>query len=142
MRFRNGLAAVASVAMASAWLVGTAAPASAAGPCGSGYKLVGTYNIKLGGSKYGILEIRWNSGKGRNCAVAYGRGSTYGSKAYKSVRIKTSGASSWADSDSGQFEYYAGPVYVSARDKCITVLATVKGSGGYGDVRVDRVHCG
>ncbi|MEO3869763.1 spore-associated protein A [Nonomuraea sp. B12E4] len=141
MGFRKGLAAVAGVIVASAWLVGSAAPASAAGKCGNGYKLVGTYDIKLQGAEYGTLEISWNSSKGRNCAVAYGRGSTYGAKAYKSVRIKTTGASSWADSDHGEFKYYAGPVYVSARNKCITVLATVKGSGGYGDVRLNGAHC-
>ncbi|MCF6470383.1 spore-associated protein A [Nonomuraea sp. MG754425] len=145
MRIGNKSAALASaVALAACVASLTAAPAGAAvaaGPCGSGYKLVGTYDISKGG-KQGTLEVRWNAGTGKNCALAYGTGANYGRTAYKGVRIKVHGTSGWAGSDAGQYKYYAGPVYVTARGKCISVAGDIKGSQGIAFAFQQRVHCG
>ncbi|MFC7647329.1 hypothetical protein ACFQX6_47540 [Streptosporangium lutulentum] len=138
MRSRGTLAILASTMMFSTWLVGGAAPASAAGPCGSGYNLVGSYPIPASGAKTGTINVYYNSGSGKNCAIAKGTGSNYGKKNYKVVGISVSGAGRWTGYDSGLFSYYAGPVYVSARNKCIDVL------GGVGSPQrvVRKVHCG
>ncbi|TDD23412.1 hypothetical protein [Nonomuraea diastatica] len=143
---RTKFTAVASAAVLAAGIVSTiAVPASAAavGPCGSGYKLVGTYNISKDGQKFGVLEVRWNAGTGKNCALAYGSGSNYGRADYKAVRIRSSDKTSWADTDWGNFSKYAGPVYVAAKNKCIDVSAHVEGrSGKKGFVYKRDVHCG
>ncbi|NBE97539.1 hypothetical protein FE391_27495 [Nonomuraea sp. KC401] len=144
---RTKLAAVVSAGVLAAGIISTsAAPASAASaasPCGSGYKLVGAYNINKGGQKYGLLEIRWNARTGKNCALAYGSGSNYGRSDYKSVRIRSSDKNSWADTDWGDFSRYAGPVYVAAKNKCIDVAAHIEGtSGKKGYVYKRDVHCG
>ncbi|MEO3799505.1 hypothetical protein [Nonomuraea sp. B1E8] len=144
---RTKVAAVVSAGMLAAGIISaSAAPASAASaatPCGSGYKLVGTYNISQGGQKYGLLEIRWNAGAGKNCALAYGSGSNYGRSDYKAVRIRSSNKSSWADTDWGDFSRYAGPVYVAAKNKCIDVSAHIEGkSGKKAFVYKRNVHCG
>ncbi|MER6951114.1 hypothetical protein ABT294_44590 [Nonomuraea sp. NPDC000554] len=142
MHTRSKLAVLASAVMVSGWLVASAAPAGAtstamAGPCGSGYNRVGVYAIPKSGPRTGTLEVYYNSGTGKNCALAYGYGSTAGKKTYKSVTIGVSSGTQ-ADHDYGQFAQYAGPVYTSARNKCINV------SGWIGKTHRDltKVHCG
>jgi hypothetical protein len=138
MRSRDTLAILASTVMISAGLVAVATPAGASGPCGSGYSRVGTYAIPKTGKRTGTLQIYYNSGSGKNCALAYGYGATYGKNTYKMAAISVSGGSRWIGYESGTYKYYAGPVYVSARHKCIDINGWV-GSVG----RVERrVHCG
>ncbi|GAA3680805.1 hypothetical protein GCM10022224_051250 [Nonomuraea antimicrobica] len=142
MNLRHKSAAAVGVAMLATLFVSAAAtPASAAGPCGSGYNLVGTYSISLHGMKYGTLEVRWNGSTGKNCALAYGTGSNYGRSALKSARIKVAGADNWADSEVGTYKYYAGPVYVAARGECITVFGSIKGDSKLATTRKENVHC-
>lgn len=138
MRSRGTLAILAGTMMFSTWLVAGAAPASAAGPCGSGYNLVGSYAIPASGARTGTIEVYYSSGSGKNCAIAEGSGSNYGTKNYKVVGISVSGASSWTGYDSGLYSYYAGPVYVSAPGKCIDLLGGV----GSPSRTVRKVHCG
>ncbi|GAA2876019.1 spore-associated protein A [Nonomuraea rubra] len=146
MRIHRMPATLASVvALAACAVTLTATPAGASGaanPCGSGYKLVGSYTIAKDGTKYGTLEVRWSAATGKNCALAYGFGANYGRADYKSVRIETTGSTRWADTDWGDYKYYAGPVYVSARNTCINVAAHVRGTRGTGFVSKRSVHCG
>ncbi|WP_433243355.1 spore-associated protein A [Streptosporangium sp. CA-135522] len=138
MGARGKLAALAVAVTVSSGLVATAAPASAAGPCGSGYNLVGTYDIAYeSGTKTGTLEVRWNSSTGMNCALAYGYGDHYGAETSKWVEIRPSGSNSW-DSDHGVYKYYAGPVYASARGRCIDIFALVSDA----TISLSNVHCG
>lgn len=137
MRIRSKIAAAASVAMVSSWLVATAAPAGAAGPCGSGYLRVGVYDIPKTGTKKGVLEVYYNSGSGKNCALSYGYGSTYGTATYKAVGISLPTGDGWDDYE-GNFKNYAGPVYVLAKGKCIDLVGAVDTA-----VRYEMyVHCG
>ena len=129
MSARSKLAVLAGAAMASAWLIGTAAPASAAGECGSGYTHVDSYAI----GSAGTLELYYNSGSGKNCAIA--RDSSPGN-GYKAVYIGLADKP-WADTDTGNFTYYAGPVYVSAAGRCIDL----RGDIGSTVTVKQSVHC-
>lgn len=134
MNTRSRFAALAGAVMVSTCLVAGAAPAAnAAVPCG-GYRLIDTYNIPKSGPKKGVIELYYNAANGKNCAIA--RGSKVG-VTYKSVTISLS-KGTFADHDYGQFSQYAGPVYLSAKHKCINV------SGWIGKSKRDvyGVHCG
>ncbi|MFI6457314.1 hypothetical protein ACIBF6_37880 [Streptosporangium amethystogenes] len=138
MRIRSKIATLASAALVSTWLVAGATPASAAGPCGGGYSRVGVYAIPASGARTGTLEVYYNSSSGKNCALTYGYGSYAGRVNRKQVGISLAGKSAWAGVDNGMFKYYAGPVYVSARGKCISL----RGQVATGVRNLNRVHCG
>ncbi|OUD00122.1 hypothetical protein [Streptosporangium minutum] len=138
MRTRSKIATLASAALVSTWLVAGAAPASAAGPCGGGYSRVGVYAIPASGARTGTLEVYYSSSSGKNCALAYGYGSYAGRVTRKAVALGLGGATAWAGADNGMFAHYAGPVYVSARGKCIDV----RGQVGAKVRHLNRVHCG
>ncbi|MEO3869764.1 hypothetical protein ABGB18_13130 [Nonomuraea sp. B12E4] len=138
MRIRSKLAAVVGVMVGSTWLVASAVPASAAGPCGSGYTRIGVYNIPATGTKKGTLEVYYNSGSGKNCALAYGSGANYGTTTYKAVGIALPTSDGWADYEADDFKYYAGPVYVTAKGKCIDLVGAVGTAVRY----ATNVHCG
>jgi hypothetical protein len=123
--------------VASTTLVAGATPASAAGPCGSSYTRVGVYPVKRGdGTRTGTLEVYCSSTTGKNCALTYGYGAYANS--WKSAVISR-GDGSGEDSNSGEFTYYAGPVYVSASGQCIDVEATVP---AWTILKLNNVHCG
>ncbi|MEU6724063.1 hypothetical protein ABZ917_10160 [Nonomuraea wenchangensis] len=124
---------------ASTTLVAGAAPAAAAGPCGSSYTRVGVYPIKRGdGTRTGTLEVHYSSSTGKNCALTYGYGAYANTPSWKSVVISR-GDGSGEDSNSGTFTYYAGPVYVSAPGQCIDVQGTVP---DWVTLKLNNVHCG
>ncbi|MFC5750165.1 hypothetical protein [Actinomadura rugatobispora] len=133
------LAILASAGVASAALVVGASPASAAGPCGSGYSRVGVYAIPENGTRKGTLEVYYSSGAKKNCALTYGYGAWANTENWKSVGIRRSatGITPW-DHDYGDSTYYAGPVYVSAPGACIDVIGGVDGAG----IDLYDVHCG
>ncbi|MEV6041602.1 spore-associated protein A [Nonomuraea sp. NPDC052116] len=130
-------AVMGSVLIAGGLLTGLAAPASATGPCGSGYNRVGVYAIPESGTRVGTLEVYYNSSSGKNCALTYGYGSTAGTTTFKGVSIRLSG-SYQGETEGGNYVYYAGPVYTSAPGKCIDVQGSVKNAKRW----VGSVHCG
>ncbi|GLW05535.1 spore-associated protein A [Microtetraspora sp. NBRC 13810] len=137
MHIRSKFAALASTAVFATGLVAfAAAPADATGPCGSGYAEVKSYNIPAKGPKKGVLRVYYSSRTGKNCALAYGYGSTYGKATYKSVTISVTDGTQ-ADHDYGNFKKYAGPVYVSARHKCISLSGWIEKT----KVNLTKVHC-
>ncbi|MCG5217730.1 hypothetical protein [Streptosporangium sp. KLBMP 9127] len=138
MQIRSKVAAAIGAAVVLASPVVTASPASAAGPCGSGYSRVGTYSVMDGGTRRGTLEVHYNAGTGKNCALTYGYGSYYGAETLKMVRVSLTGAPSHYDYDEGFYKYYAGPVYISAEDSCIDVVA----QAGVARRALNGVHCG
>ncbi|NBE93062.1 hypothetical protein FE391_07660 [Nonomuraea sp. KC401] len=133
--FLTGAAVAASATMAMG-----AAPAGAAGPCGSSYNRVGVYaiNHKVDGSRTGTLEVYYSSSTGKNCALTYGYGKYANTKSWKGVAISR-GDGSGNDSDAGEFTHYAGPVYVSAPNQCIDVQGTVP---DWNTRKLNNVHCG
>lgn len=76
MRTRKLGTLMAGAVLASTALVAGAAPAGAAGPCGSSYSRIGVYRIPESGTRTGTLEVYYSSSTGKNCALAYGYGST------------------------------------------------------------------
>ncbi|MEU4232565.1 spore-associated protein A [Nonomuraea sp. NPDC026600] len=139
MRTRSSVVTLASVALASTCFLISPSPASAAGPCGAGYSRIDVYAIPQSGPKIGSLELYYNSGNGKNCALAYGVGSDYyGKSTYKDVAIRRAGGSGGWVSNNGYFKYYAGPVYISAKDTCIDLAGYMGGTERY----VWNVHCG
>ena len=129
MSARSKLAVLAGATMVASSLFATATPASAAGECGSGYTRIDSYAI----GSAGTLELYYNSGSGKNCAIARDSSPSYG---YKAVYIGLADKP-WADVDSGNFTYYAGPVYVSASHQCIDV----RGDIGSTVTVKESVHC-
>lgn len=124
---------------ASTTLVVGAAPASAAGPCGSSYSRVGVYPISRGdGTRTGTLEVYYSSSARKNCALTYGYGPYANTTSWKRVTISR-GDGSGEDTNAGQFKYYAGPVYVSAPGQCIDVAGTVP---DWVTRELNNVHCG
>lgn len=132
------LLAGAAVA-ATTTLVAGAAPAGAAGPCGSSYTRVGVYAVSRGdGTRTGTLEVYYSSTTKKNCALTYGYGAYANTVSWKSVTISR-GDGSGKDPNAGDFKYYAGPVYVSAPGQCIDVSATVP---AWVTLELNNVHCG
>jgi hypothetical protein len=130
------LLAGAALAFTTTLVAGTA-PASATGPCGSSYTRVGVYAIPSSGTRTGTLEVYYSSSTGKNCALAYGYGSYYGTKTWKGVSISRADGSG-EDVDGDYYEYYAGPVYISAPGQCIDVLASIP---AWNDTKLNNVHC-
>ncbi|GAA3689144.1 hypothetical protein GCM10022224_063270 [Nonomuraea antimicrobica] len=138
MRTRKLATLLAGAALAaSTTLMVSAAPASAVGPCGSGYTRVDVYPIPKTGSRTGTLEVYYNSSAGKNCALAYGYGSYNGTTTWKGVSISR-GNDTGYDVDADYYQYYAGPVYVSAPGQCIDVSGTVVAGKS---IDLEDVHC-
>ncbi|MFC4008580.1 hypothetical protein ACFOY2_15220 [Nonomuraea purpurea] len=131
------LLAGAALATSTTLVVG-AAPASAAGPCGSSYSRIGAYRIPEDGTRTGTLEVYYSSSTGRNCALTYGYGAYANTTSWKAVRI-SKGDGSGGQKNGGQFTYYAGPVYVSAPGQCIDVVGEVPAGVS---LELNNVHCG
>ncbi|MFJ2031780.1 hypothetical protein [Streptosporangium sp. NPDC087985] len=138
MRTRKLATLLAGAALASTTLVVGAAPASAAGPCGSSYSRVGVYAIPKTGTRTGTLEVYYSSSAGKNCALAYGYGSNYGTTTWKGVSISRANGTGY-EVNADYFQYYAGPVYVSAPGQCINVSGSVVAGTS---TSLNNVHCG
>ncbi|MFC4334180.1 hypothetical protein [Salininema proteolyticum] len=120
-----------------------------AGPCGSSYSHVGHHKITK--SPYGTvghLDVYWSSSTKRNCLVVNGYGAAYG---YKDLKVAwlwdDRGVGSPVAYDSGQYSYYAGPVYTprgkDMTGKCISIQGRIDlPNGTWVARRMERVHCG
>jgi hypothetical protein len=106
-------------------------PYDAVEVCGSGYDVIDSAAIGTAATVY----LLWNSGNSSNCVVTIKR-SSVGTATATSAYLEVQGAS--RVTDSGNFEYYAGPVRAAAPDKC------VKWGGSAGSARYDSPfeHCG
>ncbi|MFC4337565.1 hypothetical protein [Salininema proteolyticum] len=145
---RAVLALASIVAAIGFTTVATAAPAAAAGPCGSSYAQVGHYPIKSSSfGTVGYIDVYWSSTTQRNCAVMDSVGVSRGFARYKMALIYPSSSPREADIDAGDFKYYAGPVYTprgyNMSGECITVKGAVKmPDGSAPDRQLSNVHCG
>jgi hypothetical protein len=114
---KRALLSVASAAaMGAGVLAATAAPASAASPCGG--SLLGNWQISGG-----YISVYYESSTGDNCALTYTN--KPGKAQHIMVEIDDGGA---AHTDSGTYSYYAGPVRVHAPGKCVNFEGEI-GSG-------------
>jgi hypothetical protein len=110
-------------------------PYTAGEVCGSGYSKIDSAAIKSSGKTVGTAYLMYNASNGSNCvttlkATNLGKGSAV--SAYLEVKGGTRA------SDSGSFDYYAGPVKKAAAKKC------VKWGGSVGSAKYDSAfeHCG
>ena len=124
------LTALAIVLVAVGVLSSGPAPARAAAGCSG--SLVFTKSVKLPGhGKSGTLDVYYDSGSGKNCAIMRHTGWAYGRKLRTDVRLYLcpKGAKKGADCsqtqtvaiDDGNFAYRAGPVRVNGRKRCVFV---------------------
>ncbi|MFL1376293.1 MULTISPECIES: spore-associated protein A [unclassified Nocardiopsis] len=94
-----------------------AAPASAAsynGACGSGYAVVNSAQVAHG---LGTVFLTYNSSNGYNCVVTVRNDP--GFPLHMHAGLRRAGDESTHKSDSGQYNQYAGPVYVYGRGSCM-----------------------
>lgn len=101
-------------------------PYTATGVCGPGYSVVDRH--KLVDSNHGKLlaelVLTYNPATGKNCLVnlkryRVGLGRRYMDWMYVQLHTRPLRVASNSATDKGHFKYYAGPIYVSARGKCV-----------------------
>ncbi|MEU6072856.1 hypothetical protein [Micromonospora sp. NPDC047074] len=109
----TSLAGVAAVG--AGLLVGTASPAAAA-TCSGG--LLGNWQIRGG-----YISVYYNSSTGYNCAMTHTNNPGVSQYIYVSI-----GSGNQSDVDKGNFKYYAGPVSVYGRGRCINFAGQVGAS--------------
>ncbi|MEU4326329.1 serine/threonine protein kinase [Nonomuraea dietziae] len=105
-------------------------PHTATGVCGSGY-YVQRQSSFSGGTTYQL----YNSGSGQNCVVTM-KTTNVGKETPVSATLEVQGGGS--KTDSGNFKYYAGPVYLPAAGKCVKY----SGSAGSGSTSAGWANCG
>jgi len=113
-------------------LAAVALPSSASAAWCSGTRIehlpIGSSDNRLPyGYTVAHLDVYWNGSTGKNCAMVVGYGQYYGRLLGAGVGLRSCGetrpsrscTTRYEDHDYGQFHYYAGPVYVEARRRCI-----------------------
>jgi hypothetical protein len=110
------------------------APANAAanftipGVCGSGYSEVysqtesGYDKSSDGWGVVAYIKIGYNSGNHKNCAFIQKSTTnySYGEASGISITLRIQGDSGYYDNDGGSYKYYAGPVYLTAPNTCVS----------------------
>jgi hypothetical protein len=122
---------VKTAAVTAAMVAGTlaaATPAYAAsygGECGSGYGVVNSAPI---GSK-GTVFLTYSSATGKNCVVA--KRNSVGSAVLVEAGLGINPVGShWPAYQGDYFTSYAGPIYLSAADKCVDWMGRISGTEG------------
>ncbi|WP_237110775.1 hypothetical protein [Nonomuraea sp. MG754425] len=100
-------------------------PHSAAGVCGSGF-FVQRSKAFSGGETF----LLYNNGTGENCVVTL-KTTDVGRATSMSATLEVQGGPS--DRASGTYEYYAGPVKLPAKGKCVRFTGSVGSSGASAD---------
>lgn len=106
-------------------------PYTATQVCGGGFVVQRSSSFS-GGTTYQL----WNNGTGQNCVVTLKSGADVGKATSTSATLEVQGGSS--KTDSGSFEYYAGPVILTAKGKCVRY----SGSAGSGSTSAAWANCG
>ncbi|WP_187368803.1 serine/threonine protein kinase [Baekduia soli] len=116
------IAVMALPAMAAA----KANPYTAAGVCGPGFKPIDRHRLVDGnwGQLLSEVVLTYNASTGQNCVVnlkryRVGQAEKYGDWLYAEVYTRPLTNPANLDSDQGNFKFFAGPVYVTARSKCV-----------------------
>ncbi|WP_329459855.1 spore-associated protein A [Streptomyces sp. NBC_01497] len=118
-------------AVAAAMPAQAAAPATYNSACGSGYSVIDTLPITTLGHVY----LTYNASTGYNCVVTVRN--TSGSAVPMNAWISRSDATT-DTIDKGNFQTYAGPVYVHAAGTCIDWGGLINGYSAFRE----HVHCG
>lgn len=106
-------------------------PYSAEEVCGDGYSVIDSAKLDKAGKTY----LLYNSGNGKNCVVTL-KQTSVGKASATSAFLEVKGKD--RKSDSGDFEYYGGPVKADAKATC------VKWGGSVGSKKYESgfEHCG
>ncbi|MFI6265126.1 protein kinase [Micromonospora sp. NPDC051006] len=92
-------------------------PYTATQVCGSGYQVIDSATLTGGdGKRKGRVYLLYHSGNGYNCTVTL-KDSAVGTATAASAYLEVQGRA--RSTDSGSFEYYAGPVRASAAGACV-----------------------
>jgi hypothetical protein len=159
---KRAVSIVATMA-AVAGISAVAAPAASAsggyGSCGSGYHLIDTYPLRLfegantGGAK---ILLYYNSSNGYNCAITQTTGASFG-RSHQDIGVELASSQNegywlsdnkYHQDDIGSYRYYAGPVFVYGRGRCIDVRGWLWYYTPYGTLvsgysgGAYPVHCG
>ncbi|NUW43758.1 N-acetylmuramoyl-L-alanine amidase [Nonomuraea rhodomycinica] len=110
---------------------GATNPHTAEEVCGSGYKTIDSQALGTSGTVY----LMYNSSAGKNC-VATIKKTSLGKASATSAFLEVKGAA--RKTDTGNFDYYAGPVQAAAADKCVKW----GGSVGTATYTSEFEHCG
>ncbi|USX50019.1 hypothetical protein [Lentzea sp. HUAS12] len=140
--------AVLSIAAAASVIAPMNANAAEYGCTGS---LIDTYAVKSSvGNHLSTIRLYYNSSTGYNCAsnvkTAYysqfkhEASITMYNQDFREDDNNRPGYNN--DFDSGKFQYYAGPVKVYAKGKCVTIRATTYYYDEVGTRAAVGVHCG
>jgi hypothetical protein len=128
---RFAAASAAAAALAAGVTLATPGVAQAAeynGACGTGYGAIDHLDVSGG-----TVWLTYSGATGKNCVVTVRNNP--GAKKHMDAKISLAG-DPWK-SDPGNFKEYAGPVYVSARDRCIDWGGEIEDSTAYRY----HVHC-
>ncbi|MCT4356583.1 hypothetical protein M5362_25995 [Streptomyces sp. Je 1-79] len=113
--------------------VGVVAPVATAGPAAAGgYGCNGTLIDSIPHTAYGTGErigttyLYWDGTY--NCAALVKQGSLYGVKTRMALSL---GTDTELKGDPGHYQYYAGPVKVYGKGKCIFTEGTLWGANGH-----------
>ncbi|WP_430496712.1 protein kinase domain-containing protein [Micromonospora trifolii] len=92
-------------------------PYTAAQACGSGYQVIDSATLTGGdGQRKGRVFLLFHAGTGTNCVVTL-KDTSVGAKSAVSAYLEVQGRA--RSTDSGSFDYYAGPVRASAAGTCV-----------------------
>ncbi|MEH0928247.1 serine/threonine-protein kinase [Micromonospora sp. CPCC 205558] len=92
-------------------------PYTAAQACGSGYQVIDSATLTSGdGQRKGRVFLLYHAGTGTNCVVTL-KDTAVGAKSAASAYLEVQGRA--RSTDSGSFDYYAGPVRASAAGTCV-----------------------
>ncbi|MGW0214692.1 protein kinase domain-containing protein [Micromonospora chokoriensis] len=92
-------------------------PYTAAQACGSGYQVIDSATLTgTDGQRKGRVFLTYHSGTGTNCVVTI-KDTAVGTTSAASAYLEVQGRA--RSTDSGSFDYYAGPVKASAAGTCV-----------------------
>ncbi|MFC3500547.1 protein kinase [Micromonospora krabiensis] len=91
-------------------------PYTAAQVCGSGYQVIDSATLTSGGQRTGRVYLLYHAGTGTNCVVTL-KDTAVGTRTAVSAYLEVQGKA--RTTDSGSFDYYAGPVRARAAGVCV-----------------------
>ncbi|MEU4538480.1 hypothetical protein AB0G15_26900 [Streptosporangium sp. NPDC023825] len=106
------------------------APYTPEGLCGAGFTRAkdGVRPLKSGRDTFGHVYLMYNRSTGYNCVVSI-KTAFYRTATYTTATLTVKGSK--PKTDAGKFKYYAGPVKVKARGKCVSYWGSTR------DTRLD-----
>jgi hypothetical protein len=136
---------LATVVLAALLLVAPAAragnPYTPTGVCGAGFGIVAQHKLHGDGVFLGTAYLLYQRSTGRNCAVFIKRRAV-GIATFTEVSLAAKGGNYMADD--GEYQFYAGPLYVHAPGRCVIYGARMRDARGHGGswITPHFGHCG